>query len=162
MVSDSGSYFKLNKKTFNDHVFFSCNDRMGSDKAQNEIMAINIGNGVMIQNYLLDVPLAGDWESMTLGPCTSNGTTSCLYIGNMGDNLANDCFFKNCTFGRSLLYIYKLEEPNVNSYYNGSAIKVSTLVINYSGSNFPTNRANSESLFVVIIIPPSFALKLTC
>ncbi len=122
---------------------------MGSDKAENEIFAVNVENGRVIQKYLLDVPLQGDWESMALGPCTCSGVKSCLYIGNMGDNLASDCNTKNCTTRRSFVNIYKMEEPNVNAYYNGSAIQVSTLVINYAGSNFPTNRANSESMFVV-------------
>jgi hypothetical protein len=123
--------------------------RMGSDKAGNEIIAVNVENGLVIQKYLLDVPLQGDWETMALGPCTCSGIKSCLYIGNMGDNLASDCDKKNCTTRRTLVNIYKLEEPKINAPYNGSAINVSTLVINYTGSNFPTNRANSEALFVV-------------
>lgn len=122
---------------------------MGGDKEQNELLAVDIEKGIIIQNFLLDVPLAGDWESMSLGPCTSTETTQCLYIGNMGNNLASSCSNTTCTSGRLLVYIYKLEEPNLDAVYNGTALQVSTLQINYTGSNFPTNRANSESLFVV-------------
>jgi hypothetical protein len=122
---------------------------MGSDGPQNEIIAVNIETGNIIKKFLLDVTLEGDWESMSLGPCNSTNVTRCLYIGNMGNNLAHSCTDKNCTKGKALVYIYKLEEPNINEIYNGSSIKVSTLIINYSAFNFPTNRADSESLFVV-------------
>jgi hypothetical protein len=122
---------------------------MGSDQAQNELLAVDLDTGIIIQNFLLDVPLQGDWESMTHGPCNSDNLKTCLYIGNMGNNLADLCTNTTCTYGRPVLYIYKLEEPIIGGDYNGTAIKVSTLQINYTDSNFPTNRANSESLFVV-------------
>jgi hypothetical protein len=123
---------------------------MGSDGPQNEITAVNIETGSVIKKFLLDVTREGDWESMSLGPCNSiNLTKTCLYIGNMGNNVAHSCTNKYCTKGNALVYIYKLEEPNINANYSGSSIKVSTLKINYSAGNFPTNRADSESLFVV-------------
>lgn len=124
--------------------------RMGSDGAQNSIMAFDIESGFLIREYLLDVELEADWESMTLGPCNSNNATKqCLYLGKMGNNAAHSCTDTNCTKGKSIVSIYKLPEPNVNEIYNGKAIKVITLNINYSSGNFPTNRADSESLFVV-------------
>jgi hypothetical protein len=67
----------------------------------------------------------------------------------MGNNGAHSCTDTNCTKGKSIVSVYKLPEPNVNEIYNGKAIKVITLNINYSSGNFPTNRADSESLFVV-------------
>ncbi len=113
-------------------------------------MAINIETGSLIKSYLLDVKLQGDWESMALGPCSSVDTSKrCLYIGNMGNNYADSCNSTSCSQGSELVYIYKLEEPNINDYYSGTAIKVSTLIVSYSSGNFVTNRANSESLFVV-------------
>jgi hypothetical protein len=122
---------------------------MGSDKAQNEILAVDLEKGITIQNFILDVPLLGDWESMTRGPCSSTNKKTCLYIGNMGNNEASSCINTACTFGNAMVYIYKLEEPVIGGDYTDTAIKVSTLRISYKGSNFPTNRANSESLFVV-------------
>jgi len=83
---------------------------MESDKAENEIIAVNVENGLVIQKYLLDVPLQGDWESMALGPCTCSGIKSCLYIGNMGDNLASDWDKKNCTTRRTLVNIYNAKQ----------------------------------------------------
>jgi len=123
---------------------------MGSDGPQNKIIAVNIETGAVINSYLLDVPLQGDWESMSLGPCSSwDKTTRCLYIGNMGNNLADLCYTSSCSQGNEQVYIYKLVEPDINAYYNGNPLKVTTLIINFSGSNFVVNRANSESLFVV-------------
>lgn len=124
--------------------------RIGSDGPQNEIIALDFATGSIIQIYALDVKLQGDWESMSLGPCDSITTTKkCLYLGDMGNNDARSCTDRYCTKGRSTVFIYKLEEPNVNEFYNGKSIKVSTLMISYSSGNFPTNRADSESLFVV-------------
>jgi hypothetical protein len=123
---------------------------MGSDGPQNSIFAINIETGAVIRRYLLDVPLIGDWESMALGPCSSLDTTKrCLYIGNMGNNLADSCTNLSCSQGSEHVYIYKLVEPDINAYYDGKELAVTTLIISFSGSNFVTNRANSESLFVV-------------
>jgi hypothetical protein len=123
--------------------------RMGSDKAQNELLAVDLEKGVIVQNFLLDVPLLGDWESLTRGPCSSTKKKTCLYIGNMGNNHANSCINTECTFGNAVVYVYKLEEPIIGGDYRGTAIKVATMQISFKGSNFPTNRANSESLFVV-------------
>lgn len=124
--------------------------RMGSDGAQNSIMAFNIESGFLIREYLLDVELEADWESMAIGPCNSiNATKKCIYLGNMGNNGAHSCMDMNCNQGKSIVSIYKLPEPNVNAIYSGKAIKVIKLNMNYSSGNFPTNRADSESLFVV-------------
>jgi hypothetical protein len=123
---------------------------MGSDGPQNKIIAVNIETGAVINSYLLDVPLQGDWESMSLGPCSSwDTTTRCLYIGNMGNNLADSCYNLSCSQGNEQVYIYKLVEPDINAYYNGKPLKVTTLIINFSGGKFVINKANSESLFVV-------------
>eukprot|EP00590_Aulacoseira_subarctica_P007916 CAMPEP_0172427008 /NCGR_PEP_ID=MMETSP1064-20121228/40152_1 /TAXON_ID=202472 /ORGANISM="Aulacoseira subarctica , Strain CCAP 1002/5" /LENGTH=292 /DNA_ID=CAMNT_0013170967 /DNA_START=525 /DNA_END=1403 /DNA_ORIENTATION=+ len=125
---------------------------MGSDGFQNSISAVNIEDGKIINTFKLDVPpqAQGDWESMSIGPCDdSKGTKSCIYIGNMGNNLADFCHDQNCQTGRPLVYIYKLEEPDINAFYDlNSSLQVATLVINFKKSGFPTNRANSESLFV--------------
>jgi hypothetical protein len=107
---------------------------MGSDGAQNSLMAFQIESGYLIREYLFDVELDADWEPMTLGPCNSNNATKqCLYLGRI-----------DCTKRKWIISISKLPEPNVN----GKAIKVITLTVNYSLGNFPTNRANNESLFV--------------
>ncbi|HEX6315009.1 MAG TPA: hypothetical protein VFZ73_09125 [Gemmatimonadaceae bacterium] len=44
-----------------------------------------------------------DWEAATLGPCDRTGETSCLYIGDVGDNDAR----------RRLVTIYRVREPDV-------------------------------------------------
>lgn len=105
---------------------------MGSDGPQNKIIAVNIETGAVINSYLLDVPLQGDWESMSLGPCSSwDKTTRCLYIGNMGNNLADLCYTSSCSQGNEQVYIYKLVEPDINAYYNGNPLKVTTAIIQY-------------------------------
>jgi hypothetical protein len=123
---------------------------MGRDGAQNSLTAFHIELGYLIQEYLLDIELDADWESMTLVPCNSNNVTKqCLYLGRMGNNGAHSCTDTNCTKGKSFVSIYKLPEPNADEIYNGKASKVITLNINYSSGNFPTSRADSKSLFVV-------------
>mmetsp|Transcript_9914 Transcript_9914/g.14317 ORF Transcript_9914/g.14317 Transcript_9914/m.14317 type:complete len:421 (+) Transcript_9914:32-1294(+) len=123
---------------------------MGSDGFQNSISVVNLSLGTIINTYKLDVPAEAqaDWESLTVGPCDSTGTKSCIYIGNKGNNPANFCTDQNCKFGRELVSIYKLEEPNISKVYDSSPLKVATLVISYAGTNFPTSRADSESLIV--------------
>ena len=130
--------------------------RMGSDGFQNSISAVNVEDEKIINTYKLDVPpqAQGDWESMSIGPCDSKGTKSCIYIGNTGNNLAEFCLDQNCHTGRPLVYIYKLEEPDINAFNDlNSSLQVATLVVNFKKSGFPTNRANSESLFVVSAAP---------
>ena len=128
--------------------------RIGSDKIQNSIHAYDVEKGNLLHTFSLNVPSnqGGDWESLSLGPCddfypTENKT--CMYIGNMGNNQADSCVDTNCTSGSKLVYIYKLEEPNITEAIHTTNLNVTTLKINYKGTNFPTNRANSESLFVV-------------
>jgi len=123
---------------------------MGSDGFQNSISAVDIENGVVVNSYKLDITFQdkGDWESLSVGPCYSYGTNQCIYIGNMGNNRADLCTDTDCQTGRAEVYIYKLKEPNINEIYDSSSLPVATLIIRYAKSNFPTNRANSESLFI--------------
>jgi len=126
---------------------------IGSDKIQNSIHAYDVENGNLIHTFSLNVPPnQGDWESLSLGPCDDFypiENKTCMYIGNMGNNQADSCVDTNCKNGSKLVYIYKLEEPNITEAINNTNLNVTTLIINYNGTNFPTNRANSESLFVV-------------
>jgi len=126
---------------------------IGSDKIQNSIHAYDVEKGNLIHTFSLNVPSnqGGDWESLSLGPCDDFYPTedkTCMYIGNMGNNQADSCVDTNCTYGSKLVYIYKLEEPNITEAIHTTNLNVTTLKINYNGTNFPTNRANSESLFV--------------
>jgi hypothetical protein len=124
---------------------------MGSDRhARNSILAYDLENGSLIRTYRLDVPVEQiDWESMSIGPCDSQSVKTCMYIGNMGNNKAESCVNTSCTKGFSLGYIYKLEEPDIKYTYHNATLKVITLEIDLSSTNFPTNRANIESMFVV-------------
>ena len=124
---------------------------MGSDRhAQNSILAYDLENGSLIRTYKLDVPVEQiDWESMSIGPCDPQNAKTCMYIGNMGNNKAELCVNTSCTKGFSLGYIYKLEEPDIEYTYHNAPLKVITLEIDLSSTNFPTNRANIESMFVV-------------
>lgn len=123
---------------------------MGSDRhAQNSILAYDLENGSLIRTYKLDVPVEQiDWESMSIGPCDPQNAKTCMYIGNMGNNKAELCVNTSCTKGFSLGYIYKLEEPDIKYTYHNAPLKVITLEIDLSSTNFPTNRANIESMFV--------------
>jgi hypothetical protein len=124
---------------------------MGSDGNARSISAFDIEKGYLIRNIILDIPLSaqGDWESMAVGPCNSKTKKNCIFIGNMGNNQARSCHRKNCKSGRSKVFIYKVEEPSISDDENN--LKVVTLKVDYQDSNFPTNRADSESLFVVSI-----------
>jgi len=105
----------------------------------------------LIKTYRLFVSLTGDWEAISLGPCTSaSNSTTCIYIQNAGDNAAQRCSSRKCTGGRNDLYIYKLPEPDISQVdkYNGTRLKVVTLRYNYSHSSWPTNQADSEAMFV--------------
>jgi hypothetical protein len=124
---------------------------MGSDRhAQNSINAYDLEHRSLIHTYTLDVPVEQiDWESMSIGPCDSSRDKKCIYIGNMGNNNAESCVNTSCTDGWPQVYIYKLEEPDISYTYHNANLKVVTLEIDFKGTNFPTNRANSESMFVV-------------
>ena len=124
---------------------------MGSDKKQEEIHAVSLHTGALIKTYRLFVSLTGDWESISLGPCTSSSNSkTCIYIQNAGDNAAQNCSSRKCTGGRENLYIYKFPEPDISQVdkYDGTRLKVVTLRYNYSHSSWPTNQADSEAIFV--------------
>ena len=124
---------------------------MGSDGVQDEVHAVSPQTGALIKTYRLFVSLTGDWESISLGPCTSSSySTTCIYIQNAGDNAAQRCSSRKCTGGRENLYIYKFPEPDISQVdkYDGTRLKVVTLRYNYSHSSWPTNQADSEAMFV--------------
>ena len=73
---------------------------LGNDGNVNEITAATI-SGHIIRKYRLDFPFSGDAETISLGPCSSSleDTTSCLYIGFLGNNKAHSCKDRSCVNG---------------------------------------------------------------
>lgn len=56
---------------------------MGRDGDATSISAIDIENGSLIRTFTLHVPVsttAGDRESMSVGPCDSTGSKTCIYV----------------------------------------------------------------------------------
>ena len=69
------------------------------------------GNGIVVATYNLfpnETPTIGDWEDISLGPCTDVETSQynvddiCIYIGDIGNTGGQN---------RNFLSIYKFKEP---------------------------------------------------
>lgn len=122
---------------------------LGNDGNVNEITAATI-SGRIVRKFKLDFPFSGDAETISLGPCSSllEDTTSCLYIGFLGNNKAHSCKDRTCVDGNEEGYIFKTVEPDISSY-STEELKGVTLVLNYSKTlQSPTSRADCEAIFV--------------
>ena len=140
------SYMAFSKQTYQGHAVVW----VGSDGPQTSLHAVNFATGNLIGAYTLAgiSTTSSDWESISLGPCGSSILSkTCVYVGNMGNNWAQNCINRTCTLGRDVVEIYKLEEPDINSN-NTKSVVVVTLKLNYHHPGFPVNRADSEAMFV--------------
>jgi len=99
-----------------------------------------------------------DWQSMALGPCSSSIISStCIYIGNLGNTQAHDCVDQSCESGRQVVEVYKLKEPNIKEVLLRQSelqevltvrAQVATLLLNYSHPSFGISRNDAQTLFV--------------
>jgi hypothetical protein len=138
---------------------------IGSNGSQDSISAIDLTTGELICTYELSFHAdsaaamgpAGnnDWESMSLGPCTTwaNAPDLCLYLGNTGNDAAEYCLPNQaCPGARSVVEIYKLVEPNINlacpSPSSSSPVGVATIQVDYTHEAMPLTFADSNALFV--------------
>lgn len=124
---------------------------IGSDGERNTIQAVDLVRGEIFRQFTLDVTKEGDWEAIGRGPCTedTDGPT-CLYFGNTGNNEARFCRNQNCTRGREVVEIYKVQEPDLLQFTRNSnvTIPVAKILIDYHHVDMPTNRADCEAIFV--------------
>ncbi len=74
--------------------------------------------GALVAQWDLGVP-ARDWEDIARGPCASDGTGSCLYIGDVGDNDAV----------RGTVRVYRVPEPGRGE---GALPNVETMELTYA------------------------------
>ena len=72
-----------------------------NDSGQPVLFALDTRGSVTGQVRLTGADVV-DWEAVAVGPC---GTASCVYIGDIGDNIA----------GRSHVTVYRLPEPEAAS-----------------------------------------------
>jgi hypothetical protein len=148
-ITHEVSYLAYSSQTygeFNHRVMW-----LGSDGSANSITAVNIDSSVEICEYELSfgTPGSNNWESMSLGPCGSSPTSGiCLYLGNMGNNGATGCTAPPCSGGVEVVEIYKLAEPNVNLPCPTTPNDVVTLQVDYKHVDMPTDKADSDAMFV--------------
>jgi len=128
---------------------------IASDKQQTTLRAVYFhkdltsGNfiGSLLASFDLDFGTItdgeGDWESISMGPCDSTSDLQCIYIGSTGNNLAQDCLGNPCDSGRSVVEIYKIQEPKLESLSPGDRFisKSITIQLSYKAA-FPA--ANND------------------
>lgn len=80
-----------------------------------------------------------DWETASIGPCvrgaasTPSSTTSCLYIGDVGDNGAV----------RPVVTLYQLDEPNIGPGMSEGTVQAEKMTFRY-----PDTPHDVESMYV--------------
>mmetsp|Transcript_40948 Transcript_40948/g.60131 ORF Transcript_40948/g.60131 Transcript_40948/m.60131 type:complete len:336 (-) Transcript_40948:134-1141(-) len=156
MIKPSGkrfievSYMAYSEQKYKNHNVMWA----GSDGKQNELSAVDLDTGKIIKTFHLDIEERGDWESMSLGPCSSSGEEVCIYIGNVGNNKAQWCCEEyiddqgNCEYGRDHVEVYKFVEPDLSAQTSNRNVKVSTLILDYHHEDMPSSRADCETLFL--------------
>ena len=147
------SYMEFSQQTtLEDHPILW----IGSDGKRNGICAVDLITGTIIQTFRFEgIDKEGDYEAMALGPCTSDpyDDAICIYLGDVGNNIAGWCEDQSCEYGRDKVKVYKFVEPDLSALSGGdnggeTNIAVSTLILDYHHGDLPTNRADCESLFV--------------
>ena len=88
--------------------------------------------GDTVATVAVDAPNV-DWEDLALGPCDAEGTTTCLWIGDIGDLGA----------ARSSFVIYKVAEPDLATW-DGAPLVPEALPFSY-----PDRAQDAEGLAVL-------------
>lgn len=134
---------------------------------QTAIHAVDFVEGTLLVSLQLtniNQGVSPDWQSMALGPCTSSVVSNtCIYIGNVGNPDAVNCgTTSNCDYGRGVVELYKIIEPNIEvilannkqaqSIMDGilpaTSIAAVTLLVNYSHPSFDISRNDAQTIFV--------------
>jgi len=131
---------------------------VGSDGRQNSLSAVDLVTGDVIKTYTLsNVNFEGDYETITLGPCSSsqNDKSSCIYMGDLGNDGAVWCEEgqKPCDWGRKFVNIYKFVEPNLYASNGDTNIIVATIRIEYDHPDLPIDRYNCELFACEFTVP---------
>merc|ERR1740124_1080595 len=104
---------------------------IANDKNESYVHASTLESGENICSIKLPNKKYTDIESMSIGPCNTDRTTSCLYVANIGNNLAQSCKGGSCNTGAALRSIFKFEEPDIHRQSGKVKASVATLPINY-------------------------------
>lgn len=138
----------------NPGLFWTHNDS-GGDPV---IYGVRPGVGIVAELHLGGAP-ARDWEDLDLGPCPPPASASCLYVGDIGDNLGI----------RSHVSVLAVEEPLLTSdaprlvvgvqwqridvAYPGGARDAEALVVWEDGTTMVVSKGR-EGAFDVFSLPP--------
>jgi len=121
---------------------------IANDKNESYVHASTLESGENICSIKLPNKKYTDIESMSIGPCNTDRTTVCLYVANIGNNLAQSCKGGSCNEGRRWRSIFKFEEPNIKTCSGEVEASIAILPISYNDIASPSERADAESLFV--------------
>mmetsp|Transcript_18553 Transcript_18553/g.36957 ORF Transcript_18553/g.36957 Transcript_18553/m.36957 type:complete len:495 (-) Transcript_18553:58-1542(-) len=121
---------------------------IANDKDENHVYASALYTGEHLCAVELPYNMDNDIESMSLGPCNTDRTTSCLYVANIGNNLAQACKGGSCSIGAALRSIFKFQEPNIHQHSGKVEASVAILPIDYRDISSPSERADAEAFFV--------------
>jgi len=121
---------------------------IANDKDENHVYASALYTGENLCSVELPYKMDNDIESMSIGPCNTDRTTSCLYVANIGNNLAQSCKGGSCNTGAALRSIFKFKEPDIHRQSGKVEASIATLPINYMDISSPSERADAESFFV--------------
>ena len=150
-------------------IMYVIND--GSDEDEGRIGVYDSGSGQRLLTLTISnqtVPSSYDWESLTVGSCgitdqeDTRGTSlgsSCLYIADVGDNVARDTKGRRSDRTENDPYrIIKIREPIIeilpvaieeaNSTWAIPDADVSMLAFDYNHSSSPTDYADCEAVFL--------------
>ena len=123
---------------------------VGSDGGAQIITAYALPSGERVGKFYLDASVSGgDYEAMALAGCgPSQPTQQCLYIGNLGNNAART---SQGTSGRSTVYVYKFDEPDLSAVPSADDTQtitgIVTIPVEYSDPASPTANADCEGFF---------------
>jgi len=121
---------------------------IANDKDENFVYASTLHTGKSLFRVELPYNVNNDIESMSIGPCNTDRTTSCLYVANIGNNPAQSCKGGSCNRGAALRSIFKFKEPDIHRHSGKVEASVAILPIDYMDISSPSERADAESFFV--------------
>ena len=132
-------------------VVYGLNDGGGG----NRLGVFDSGTGKRLLTFQIPTSIFTniDWETMTIGSCGSTGEDStCIYIGDVGDNRARVSAGTNSRRSASTAYrILKIKEPNYKNFpdnYMLPLTRLSVLRYNYLDSSSPTKYSDCEAMFI--------------
>jgi len=149
--------YVLNASKFNEISLLSISSQkvdgeevmwFGNDGDDGIIAAATI-SGRLIRQYRYNITDDGDSETLSLGPCSTSGSETCLYIGVLGNNAAQRCKNRSCSLGKQYNYILKIIEPDISvDCADFTLLDGVTIVVDYNIEDSPVNRADCEAMFV--------------